>query len=69
MRTRKISRRTKTGGRPAVSRYRRKQLHQARSAMGKAFSKAYEKARGHAGSSGRESGSPLGKERRRTRGE
>ncbi len=67
MRSRKITRRTKTGGVPLLSTYRRKRA--GCTVMGEAFMDAHKKARGHAGSSGRESGSPLGKERRQTRGE
>ena len=50
MRTRKLTRRQKSGGRPAVSRYRQKQLQGGTAAMQEAFSNAYEKARGQAGS-------------------
>ncbi len=51
----KQARRIKSGGRPTVSKYRRKQMRQSKTAMGLAFADAHEKARNQAGCSGRES--------------
>ncbi len=62
MRTRKLTRWQKLGGRPAVSRYREKQMRKPQTAIAEAFSNAYEKARQKPGSPGRESAPQLGKE-------
>ncbi len=52
MKTRRVTRRTKRGNAPLLSRYRRKQMQHT--AMSEAFSRAYEKARSNAGASGRD---------------